>query len=101
MRRTFWRCSSGHYFSSRNCPIDGWSRPYLERLSEAVKGMEGRGEDVSIERLRCKGFDKETLDRVIVIDFGSEEAVFDGIIPEGYLIDGKFIILRKLDREHL
>jgi hypothetical protein len=101
MRRTYWRCNSGHYFSSPNCPQDGWSRPYLERLFEAVKGMEERGENVSIELLRRKGFDNETLNRVIVIDFGSEKAVFDGIVPDGYLIDGKFIPLGKLDREHL
>jgi len=51
--------------------------------------------------LRLKGFDKEALDRVIVVEFGSDVAVFDGIIPAGYLIDGKFVPLLKLDRQYL
>ncbi len=101
MQKAYWRCNSGHYFCSVNCPQDGWSRPYFQRLFEVVRDMEKTGENVSIERLRQKGFDREALDRVIVIDFGSEEAVFDAIVPEGYLIDGKFIPLTKLDQQHL
>lgn len=80
---------------------DGWSRPYLERLSETVKEIESRGESVSVERLREAGIEKEALDRVIVVEFGSSAAVFDGIVPNGYVIDGKFVSLEKLDREHL
>lgn len=101
MLRTYWRCNSGHYFSSQSCPQDGWTRPYLQRLLEVVKEMEEKGENVSIERLRQEGFDQEALDRVIVIEFGSAAAVFEGYIPEGYLINGKFIPPEKLNREYL
>jgi hypothetical protein len=83
------------------CPQDGWSRPYFQRLFEVAKEMEKSGENISIELLRLKGFDKESLDRVIVVEFGSDVAVFDGIIPAGYLIDGTFIPLVKLDRQYL
>lgn len=54
-----------------------------------------------MERLREAGIEKEALDRVIVVEFGSSAAVFDGIVPNGYVIDGKFVSLEKLDREHL
>jgi hypothetical protein len=101
MQRAYWRCNSGHYFSKPFCPQDGWSRPYFQRLFEVAKEMEKSGENISIELLRLKGFDKESLDRVIVVEFGSDVAVFDGIIPAGYLIDGKFIPLVKLDRQYL
>jgi len=101
MQRTYWRCNSGHYFSSPSCPMDGWSRPYVDRLSETVKEIESRGERVSVERLREAGVEQAALDRVIVVEFGSSAAVFDGIVPEGYVIDGKFVSLEKLDRQYL
>jgi hypothetical protein len=101
MQKTYWRCNSGHYFSTPFCPQDGWSRPYVQRLFEVAKEMEKSGENISIERLRQKGFDKEALDRVIVVEFGSDMAVFDGIIPDGYVIHGEFVPLVKLGRQYL
>lgn len=81
--------------------MDGWSRPYVDRLSETVRKIENRGESVSVERLREAGVEKEALDRVIIVEFGSRAAVFDGVVPQGYVIDGKFVPLEKLDLEHL
>jgi len=81
--------------------MDGWSRPYVDHLSETVKEIERRGESVSVARLREAGVEKEALDRVIVVEFGSSAAVFEGVVPQGYVIDGKFVPLEKLDLEHM
>jgi hypothetical protein len=38
---------------------------------------------------------------VIVVEFGSEEAMFDAFHPEGYIISGQYVPLSKLDGQHL
>jgi hypothetical protein len=91
MQRPYWRCNGGHYFSSPACPLDGWSRPYFQRLFEVVEEMKRTGQSVSIERLREEGFGEDELGGVIVVEFGSDAPVFDGIVPDGYLIGEKFI----------
>jgi hypothetical protein len=73
----------------------------VQRLFEIVQEMEKKGDTVSIEGLRQKGLDEETLKRVIVIEFGLDGAIFDAIIPEGYVIDGKFIPLVQLGPQYL
>ena len=101
MQRAYWRCNSGHYFSSPSCPMDGWSQPHLQRLFDVVEEMKKTGEKVSIERLKQAGFDDHELGRVIVVEFGSDAAVFDGVIPQGYLIEGRFIPLKTLAPPYL
>jgi hypothetical protein len=101
MKKAFWRCNSGHYFSSSTCPMDGWSGSYSHRLFELVSQMRQYGQEVSIEGLIRNGLEKEALDRLIIIEFAPESATFDGIIPEGYIINGTFVPLRKLDRKYL
>jgi hypothetical protein len=99
-KKILWRCNSGHYYSERNCPLDGWSRPELQRLFDVVTEMQKNGEPVSIQALRKHGFDQAVLDRVIAIEFGGEKSTFDGFDPNGYIIQGKYVPLSKLDIDH-
>jgi hypothetical protein len=70
MHKVFWRCNGGDYYSERFCPFDRWSGPELQRLFDVVAEMKKNAEPISITALQRKGFDKEVLDRVIVVEFG-------------------------------
>jgi hypothetical protein len=100
MQKVYWRCNSGHYYSVRNCPLDGWSRPELHRLWDVVNDMNKSMEQVSIAALKLHGFDKEVLDRVIIIEFSGDSAPFDGFDPKGYIIKGRYMPLSELGTEY-
>ncbi|HEY1471538.1 MAG TPA: hypothetical protein VGF61_21040 [Candidatus Acidoferrum sp.] len=100
MHKVFFRCNGGDYYSERNCPFDGWSRPELQRLLDVVAEMKKNVEPISISALREKGFESDVLDRVIVIEFGAEPAVFDAFHPEGYIIAGQYVPRSKLGPQH-
>ncbi|MBN1122126.1 MAG: hypothetical protein JXJ17_13700 [Anaerolineae bacterium] len=87
------RCNSGHYFSGgENCPLDNWSLPRYEELEEVIVQMETEGIDISIEEFRKRGVSDDILARIIIIDFGSVNSVFTGLVPEGYIgREGNFI----------
>ena len=91
MQKVLYRCNGGDYYSGRACPFDGWSRPELQRVFDAVAEMKTSGALISISALRERGFDKGVLDRVIVVEFGAEAAAFDAFHAEGFFIDGKYV----------
>jgi hypothetical protein len=101
VQRVYYRCNSGHYFASPYCPLDGWHRAFTLRMFEVVNKIQKSGERVSIELLAHAGFEEEALKRVIIIDFGSEAAVFEALIPESYVINGSLIPLGKVGLEYL
>jgi hypothetical protein len=98
--KVFWCCNGGDYYSDRNCPFDGWSRPDLQRLFVLIAQMKENAELVSISALQEKGFGKEVFDKVIVVEFGGEAAAFDAFHPEGYVIEGRCVPISKLGHEH-
>jgi hypothetical protein len=100
MNKVFWRCNSGHYYSERSCPLDGWSRTGLVRLFDVVAEMKKNAEPISISALEGKGFDQDVLDRVIVVEFGGITAAFDGFSPAGYFIEGQYVPLSKLGLQY-
>ncbi len=100
MHKVFGRCNSGDYYSGRNCPFDGWSRPELQRLFDVVAEMNGNAEPISISALRGKGFHTDVLGKVIVVEFGGEKSAFDAFHPEGYVIDGQCVPLAKLGHQY-
>jgi hypothetical protein len=63
--------------------------------------MHERGESPSIQPLREKGLGQGVLDRVIIVEFGGERSAFDGFAPEGYIIEGHYVPLRKLGQDYL
>ncbi len=101
VRRAYWRCNSAHYYSSLHCPIDGWTFKGCAQLMAAVENTERRSEALSIQALSQAGAPEDAINRTIIIEFGSDESVFDALLPEGYLIDGEIKKVHQLGHEHL
>jgi hypothetical protein len=73
----------------------------LQRPFDLVVEMKKNDEALSIPALWSKGFGTDVLDRVIVIECGTEAAAFDAFHPEGYIIDGRYVPFAKLGPQHL
>jgi hypothetical protein len=88
MVRVYMRCNSGHYFTGPvpSCPLDGWSCPETDAVFKAAQRMTAEGTTPTIERLRAEDISQETLDRTIIIQFGSDASAFEALAPEGYII---------------
>ena len=95
MMRAYWRCNGGHYFCTSRCPFDGWSSPELQALHDAAQRLVLNDISPSLAALRAEGVSDGALRRAMVVEFGSEEAVFDAISPDYYVIAGKEVKLRK------
>jgi hypothetical protein len=67
----------------------------------AVESAEGKNEALSIQALADEGVPEKAIKRTIIIEFGSDEAIFDALLPEGYLIDGELKKVHQLGHEHL
>jgi hypothetical protein len=59
-------------------------------LGIACKKLAAQRRALSIAALREMGVSHESLKRIIVVDFGSESAVFDLIALEAYIVDGEW-----------
>lgn len=81
--------------------MDGWSAPGSKQLLDILSELNVQVDDFSMQTLRERGLSTETLGRVIVIEFAPDVPAFDGIVPEGYIVDGKFVPLTKLAIEYL
>lgn len=95
MTKAYWRCNSGHYFSTLSCPFDGWGSPQLTHLHDAVQRLSAKGFLPSLAALQAEGLSDDALRRAIVVEFGSEKAVFDGISPDYFVVAGKAVDLIK------
>jgi hypothetical protein len=85
------RCNGGHYFgASPACPLDGWSMPGMPALLSALEGLQDAGLRPTIALLREHGVACAVLARTVVIEFGSEAAVFEAMEPAGYLLAGQW-----------
>jgi hypothetical protein len=99
VRRVYLRCNSGHYYSSVACPIDGWIFDGAAELLTAAMKLEKNNEPLSIEKLLDEGVPRKAIDRAIVVDFGSEAAMFEALVPESYIVKRGFIKLSELGSE--
>ena len=97
MVRAYFRCNSGHYFTGSTCPIDGWTSGAATELFDAVEQLVSARQTPTLERLRSLRVGSEALLRAIIIEFGNAESAFDAVSPEGYVIDGEWKPLDKLD----
>ena len=91
-RGVYVRCNGGDYFEAQlgACPLDGWSSPEAAEVAEVCRRLVQDGEDLSVARLRAAGVCEAALSRVIVVDFGAEEATFELLAPRGYILDGQW-----------
>lgn len=101
MIRAYCRCNSGHYFTGEFCPLDGWSSLASKELNNAAEQIAGLNRELSSAELRKVGVCESTLERIILIDFGTNPAVFDAISPDGYFINNEFVKLQKLDQRFM
>jgi hypothetical protein len=96
MNGIYWRCNSGHYFSSTRCPFDGWSSGELIELTSVAGKLTAKGADPSIANLRSEGTSETALKRAIIVEFGSERSAFDALAPDYYVINGESTPLHKV-----
>ena len=89
-RRVYMRCNGGDYFDATlvACPLDGWSSPEATEVAEVTSRLVENGEAVTIATLRTAGVCEAALRRVIVVEFGADEAAFELLAPRGYVLDG-------------
>src|SRR5262245_39339345 len=99
MVRAYSRCNGGHYFIGENCPLDGWSSTESKELPAIVERPTREGKSISVEEMRKAGLSRAALARVIVIEFGAEESVFDLIDPRGYVVHGEWTPIEEVN-EH-
>jgi hypothetical protein len=95
------RCNGGHYFRGVCCPLDGWSSAASEELDASCRKISASGRPISLASLREAGVSEPSLSRIIVIEFGSEEAMFDAVSPEGYVVKGSWRPLEDLGAEFM
>jgi hypothetical protein len=101
MKKLYWRCNSGHYYSSPRCPFDGWTFQSCTELAAAADRVIQKGKALSIHELTVEGVAESALERAIIIEFGSERAAFDAFSPEGFMIAGEYKSINQLGPEHL
>jgi hypothetical protein len=101
MKQAYCRCNGGHYFVGATCPLDGWWTPASQELADVVQRLLAEGKEPEIALLREHGLSGAALERTVVIDFGSDRCVFEAIAPEGYIIGGKWVLLKDLDAAFL
>lgn len=77
MKRLYFRCDSAHLFSGGICPRDGTIPPGGHAVWKAAHDLVQSGRDLSLNALRAAGVADAQLDRVMIIEFGSEREVFD------------------------
>ena len=99
MIRAYWRCNGGHYFCTLRCPFDGWTSPELLELHDAAQKLEAKHAVPSLAGLKAEGISDGALQRAIIVEFGSEKAVFDAISPDYYVVAGKSVKLSKAGRD--
>jgi hypothetical protein len=97
-QRAYFRCNSGHYFIGEFCPFDGWSSPASRELTNGCQRLTETDQEVTLEALRKAGVSNGTIQRTILISFGSDESVFDAFAVQEFVVDGHAKAPRQLSR---
>lgn len=103
MKRLYVRCNGGHYFlAGAGCPLDGWAIEGVSRVAAHFTFLQQAGGEVTIESLAREAHASEELrKRLLLIEFGDEEAVFEALVPEAYLYRGQQRLVGDLPLELL
>jgi len=67
----------------------------LLELHDAAQKLESKHISPSLAGLQAEGISEGALRRTIIVEFGSEKAVFDAISPDRYIVAGKEVKLIK------
>ena len=89
--RIYFRCNSEHLFNETVCPFDGWSMDGLDDVKLTAIRLEQTGGRLSMDALRAEGIPNSVLKQVLIVEFGSPDAVFESLEPNGYWIRGKWM----------
>jgi len=98
-RRLFCVCSSGHIYASRRCPYDGSESEFSDLIEKSVEELRRQGIQISQTTLLDAGVPPEALAWTIVLEFGSDEVIFDALAPASVSIGGKLKLQIGLDDE--
>lgn len=79
------------------CPLDGWPSDESKQLADAVDRLTAQDIKATLAKLRGAGLGKAALRRAVVVEFGADDAIFEAVAPEGYVIAGQWKTLRELD----
>lgn len=101
MKRLFIRCNGGHYFlAGASCPFDAWTMEGVARVAAHVTVLMHREGDISLEALKEGALPSdELMKRMLIIEFGDEEAVFEALAPGHYLHRGKVLKAHEVGSE--
>lgn len=97
VQQAFSRCNSGHYFSGCCCPLDGWSCRASQELDAACRKLQAADLPLSLAALQEAGVSRQSLPRIIIIEFGSPDAVFEALSPQGHVLHGKWHPIEDLE----
>lgn len=61
--------------------------------------IDQEGKELSLQLLYEAGLPDSVIERIVIIEFGAENAVFEALEPNGYLINGSWVPLRKAGSE--
>lgn len=98
MKRLFFRCNGGHYFlAGAGCPFDGWTIDGVARAAAHFAVLLQRGDEITRESMREAILGDEVMQRMLIIDFGDERSIFEGLVPDAYLHRGKLLRADEVD----
>lgn len=98
MKRLYVRCNGGHYFlAGSSCPFDGWTMDGVARVAAHVLVLQARGHELSLDTIKEALPSDELLARLLVVEFGSDAAVFEALAPERYIHQGREVLADELD----
>ena len=89
MKRVFFRCNDGHYFTGESCPFDGWGTPETARLARLLKEVDRA--NLSLDSLAALQVSAELRKRIAIVEFADAEAAFEGIAAEYYFVNGQLV----------
>lgn len=84
MPRVYYVCVSEHIFSTRYCPFDGWENPHFLKVEAITKTLTENSIPLTIQALVEQGLSEDIIKRLLIIDFGNKEAIFEGLQPGKY-----------------
>lgn len=93
-KKLYLRCNGGHYFLGAVCPFDGWTLDGAVDLVDHAIRLDGSGELSLASLVAGVKPSPELLRRVLIIEFGADSAVYEALVPERYLVDGREVLWR-------
>ncbi|WP_394846166.1 hypothetical protein LZC95_01725 [Pendulispora brunnea] len=97
MKRLFFRCDGGHYFQGACCPFDGWSMAGVAKAAEYFDTLGQSGEPQELEAMKALRLSDDLIQRMLIIEFGDENAIFEALAPERCLYQGKELLWSEAD----